>query len=82
RIAKGDHQGAMEDLNEAIRLNPKDVKAYANRATSYTVMDMKEEAAADWEQYLKLGGGKMFRDQAAVEAKIKDLRKKKRFGLF
>lgn len=69
-----DHQGALNDLNEVIQRDPKNIKAYPNRAECYTALGKKKEAIADWEQYLALGGGKMFKDEAVVQEKIKKLR--------
>ncbi|MBL8161632.1 MAG: tetratricopeptide repeat protein [Anaerolineae bacterium] len=74
------HQGALDDLNEVIKRDPKHIKAYPNRAECYTELGKKKEAAADWEQYLALGGGKQFGDEQVVQAKIKKLRSWFPFG--
>ncbi|MCB9452463.1 MAG: tetratricopeptide repeat protein [Anaerolineaceae bacterium] len=75
-----DHQGALNDLDEVIQRDPKHIKAYPNRAECYTALGKKKEAVADWEQYLALGGGRMFGDEAIVKEKIKKLRSWFPFG--
>ena len=49
-------QKAMEDYNEAIRLNPDYADAYGNRAYALDLLGKPEEAIADWETALRLGG--------------------------
>lgn len=80
RLKLNDHQGALGDLDEVIRRDPKNVKAYPNRAECYTALGRKKEAAADWEQYLALGGGRTFGDEAVVKEKIRKLRSWFPFG--
>ena len=75
-----DHQGALNDLDEVMQRDPKHIKAYPNRAECYTALGKKKEAVADWEQYLALGGGRMFGDEAIVKEKIKKLRSWFPFG--
>jgi tetratricopeptide (TPR) repeat protein len=76
----GDYNAAIKDFDEVIKRDPKNVKAYANRAEAHTAIGNKKEAIADWETYLSLGGGRMFRDEAAVNEKIKKLRPRWPFG--
>lgn len=78
--ASGDNTAAIKDFDEVIKRDPKNVKAYANRAEAHTALNNKQEAIADWETYLSLGGGRMFKDEAAVQEKIKKLRPRWPFG--
>ena len=59
----GDHQRAIEDYSEAIRLDPHSGGTYANRAQAYTVLGMDTEARRDIEQAVDLGiDGTMLED--------------------
>lgn len=78
--SSGDQAAAIRDFDEVIKRDPKNVKAYANRAEAHTALNNKQEAIADWEMYLSLGGGRMFKDEAAVNEKIKKLRPRWPFG--
>jgi Flp pilus assembly protein TadD len=54
-----DYDGAIADLSEAIRLNPKDPHAYNNRAAALRMkgdLASFRQALADYETYLQLGG--------------------------
>ena len=52
---KGEHQKAMADYNEAIRLNPKLARAYYNRGNAYEKACEKAKAEEDFAQAKKLG---------------------------
>ncbi len=45
----------MEDYDEAIRLNPQDADAYANRAIAYTLLGKDAEANRDVDRAVELG---------------------------
>ena len=51
----GDNERAIQDFDDAIRLNPKLGVAYANRATAYTLLGMDEEAQRDVDRAIDLG---------------------------
>jgi len=76
RQAKGDLDGALADYNEAIRLNPQYANAYYNRANTWEKKQNFAEAVDDLQRYLDLGGGKQNGNQAAVEARIRELKAK------
>ena len=54
RDEKGDHGKAIADHTEAIRLNPKDAKAYHSRGTAYFKLGRLDEAFADYSAALGL----------------------------
>lgn len=54
----GDVDGAIADLNEAIRLDPKLAAAYANRGLIYAQRRDQARAMADYDAALALGAGK------------------------
>lgn len=51
-VNKGDNEHALADANEAIRLDPKNVIAYVNRAASYKNRD--DDAIADSNEAIRL----------------------------
>ncbi|MFZ2340440.1 MAG: tetratricopeptide repeat protein [Bacteroidales bacterium] len=56
--AKGyieDYQGAIEDFNKAIRINPSDDKSYYGRGLAKIVLNQKESGCSDLQRALKLG---------------------------
>jgi lipoprotein NlpI len=52
--AKGELDHAIADLDEAIRLNPKDKDALANRANTYRAKGNLDRAIADYDQLVQL----------------------------
>ncbi len=50
----GEHQRAIEDLNEAIRLDPKLAMAYNNRGISYGNLGEHQRAIEDYDEALRL----------------------------
>jgi len=54
KLIKGELDGAMADIEQAIRLNPKNAMAYANRATAKEVMGDLDGAIADYSRAIKL----------------------------
>jgi len=50
----GQHERAIEDYNEAIRLNPEYAVAYNNRGYAYKLQGKKAEAIADFEKFITL----------------------------
>ncbi|MCH2318116.1 MAG: tetratricopeptide repeat protein, partial [SAR202 cluster bacterium] len=45
---------AIEDLNEAIRLDPQHVNAYYNRGIAYRKRGLYEQAILDFDAYIRL----------------------------
>ena len=56
---------ALEDLNEAVRLDESYAPTYAARAIAYTLLGRDEEAAKDIEKAASLG-----HDRSLIEADI------------
>lgn len=54
KMVSFDLGGAITDLDEAIRLNPKFDEAYYQRGRAYANKLNKEKAIADWEQAIRL----------------------------
>ena len=76
RYKRGDFGGALEAYNEAIRLKPDDAAAYYSRGAVREKMADRKAAAADFQKYLDLGGGRTRGDQESVEARIRELRRR------
>ncbi len=64
------HEKAVEDINEAIRLNPKEALAFIPRALAYTYLGKDEEARQDVERVGDMGIGStlMTAFEASIEA--------------
>jgi|GEM_PF-3861807 len=56
RIDVKDYDGAIADMTQAIKENPKDADAYSSRAIAYGHKKMVSEALADFSQAEVLGG--------------------------
>lgn len=54
KIQRGDAQGALRDLNQAIRLNPDYARAYGDRATIKFQQDDRQGALADLDRAIQL----------------------------
>jgi Flp pilus assembly protein TadD len=52
---KGQHDEAIKNSTEAIRLNPKYAAAYTLRGASYAAKGMQDKAKADFEKAKSLG---------------------------
>jgi lipoprotein NlpI len=50
------HELAIDDFSEAIKLKPSYLKAYGNRAISYYLSSKNREALEDLKQVQNLGG--------------------------
>ncbi|MEM9955776.1 MAG: tetratricopeptide repeat protein, partial [Chloroflexota bacterium] len=75
--AQGDLDTAIQDYNQAIKLNPKYINAYYNRGQIKKQQGKDIQGAIDdYQKYLDLGGGIRDGDQAHVEKIIRDLKKK------
>ena len=51
----GEYELAVQDLTEAIRLDPQDGDAYYNRGIAYKRLSMTEEAGRDFDKAKELG---------------------------
>jgi tetratricopeptide (TPR) repeat protein len=75
---KGDHQSAVYDFTEALKLLTTNFVSYKYRAESYTALGHKKEAIGDWEKCLELFTNLAYRStgetRELIEAKIKKLR--------
>jgi Flp pilus assembly protein TadD len=49
------NERAIQDLDEAIRLDPQDADAYYNRGVAYQHLGMTEESERDFEKAKELG---------------------------
>jgi tetratricopeptide (TPR) repeat protein len=52
--SRGDLDRAIADYNQAIRLDPKDTKAYYNRSMAWEKKRSLQAALADFEMHLQL----------------------------
>ena len=66
------HQRAIQDLDEAIRLDPQLAVAYTNRAEAYTLLGMDTDAQRDLDRAVELGV-----ERVPLERKIEDLKKQR-----
>ena len=48
------HEKAVEDINEAIRLNPKESQAFIPRAVAYIELGQPDQAKQDYDEAIRL----------------------------
>jgi len=48
------HEKAVEDINEAIRLNPKEALAFITRAVAYIELGQPDQAKQDYDEAIRL----------------------------
>jgi Flp pilus assembly protein TadD len=65
----GQYEQAIEDLGQAVLLNPQESLAYANRARAHTLLGQDTEAQQDLEKAVELGF-----DRESVEVEINRLK--------
>ncbi len=53
-VFEGNFEGAIADLNEAVRLEPTNISSLMNRFLAFVAMERNEDARQDAEAYLKL----------------------------
>jgi tetratricopeptide (TPR) repeat protein len=73
RYYAGDHEGAIRDYSEAIRIQPDYAKAWYNRARMREDQGEPAAAIADFRKYLAIGGGERNGDTEEVEGIIREL---------
>ena len=54
KVEKGDYQGAIADLTQALQLNPNNLEAYYLRANAYYHLENYQGAIADFTQAITL----------------------------
>ena len=54
-LIQGDYEKAIEQYNEAIRLNPQDADTYHNRSVAYRLIGKSVEAERDFAKAKELG---------------------------
>ena len=54
KVGLGDHNGAIEDFNESIRLNPRKALLYYDRGLTKEVLGQHEEAKVDFAKATEL----------------------------
>jgi tetratricopeptide (TPR) repeat protein len=66
---------AMNDLNEALRIDPKNVEAHVNRGIGWVLSEQPEKAMADFDEAIRLDPscGRAFRYRGALLARKPDL---------
>jgi len=53
RLQQGDLEAAINNFNEAIRLNPNYAQAYGNRGIAYSRLQQYDKALADYNQFIR-----------------------------
>jgi tetratricopeptide (TPR) repeat protein len=54
KLLKGDYEGAIQDLNKAISINPKFARAYNDRGFAHLFMKEYSKAIADFDKAISL----------------------------
>jgi tetratricopeptide (TPR) repeat protein len=79
--SKGDHDRAIQDFNEAIRLNPNFERAYCHRGNAYTVKEEYDRAIQDFNEAIQLnpnaetayyGRGYAYKEKGDYDRAIQD----------
>jgi hypothetical protein len=70
RYHSGDYAGAVADLTEVLRLDPKDARAYRARGDAHARLGKRAEAAADHEAFERLSrpSGEGIPDKTGIPA--------------
>ena len=69
---KGDLNRALDNFNKALQLNPALLEALFNRALCYEKLARKEDAKADWREYLKHDSSSPWAVEAQQRLKLLD----------
>ena len=51
---QGDYEKAIEQFDEAVRLDPQDAKAYGNRGSAYSALGKYQQAIQDYDEAIRL----------------------------
>lgn len=76
KLQNGFFDSAIADYSAALRLNPRYVDAYFNRAIAREALGDLAGAIDDYQAYLELGGGRRYGDQLKIEQTLLDLRRR------
>ena len=68
----GNYKGAIADYDKAIKLNPKDAKAYNNRGGTKNMLGDYKGAIADWEKAIELNPSY----KKVLQSRIDEMREK------
>ena len=72
----GNYNGAIADCNEALRIDYNHAPAYKTRGYTHAKKGDYEEAIADYQKYVDMGGDVSHTDSVEVENIINGLKKK------
>jgi tetratricopeptide (TPR) repeat protein len=77
RLQQGDLEAAINNFNEAIRLNPNYAQAYGNRGIAYSRLQQYEKALADYNQYIRFNpnSAEAYYNRATLYDKLGDYQK-------
>ncbi|HKI68473.1 MAG TPA: tetratricopeptide repeat protein, partial [Verrucomicrobiae bacterium] len=75
-VKRGAYEQAVVDFNRSNDIQPQ-YDTLLDRAEAYAAADRTKEAIADYEEFLRVGGGQRFGNQAEIQARIRELKKKR-----
>jgi tetratricopeptide (TPR) repeat protein len=77
QLQQGDLEAAINNFNEAIRLNPNYAQAYGNRGIAYSRLQQYEKALADYNQYIRFNpnSAEAYYNRATLYDKLGDYQK-------
>ncbi|MBE5230932.1 MAG: tetratricopeptide repeat protein [Microcystis aeruginosa PMC 728.11] len=77
QLQQGDLEAAINNFNEAIRLNPNYAQAYGNRGIVYSRLQQYEKALADYNQYIRFNpnSAEAYYNRATLYDKLGDYQK-------
>lgn len=74
KTLKGDYQGAIQDFNQALQLNPHDAEAYGNRCVARHKLGDKQRAIEDCQKaaalYLEQGNVAKYKYALKIHQKL------------
>ena len=77
QLQQGNLEAAINNFNEAIRLNPNYAQAYGNRGIAYSRLQQYEKALADYNQYIRFNpnSAEAYYNRATLYDKLGDYEK-------